>query len=72
VTLLGRAGCASRLEAILAGKREGAELAKLVDVRVKKTPQEIAAASRRLSGSRVFVLAQELQSYRHVTPNRAM
>jgi transposase len=55
------------LDAILAGEREPQKLAQLIDQRVKKTPQEVAAA---LQGDyrepQLFVLEQELQSYRHV------
>jgi transposase len=55
------------LEAILAGERDPQKLAQLIDQRVKKTPQEIAAA---LQGDyrqpQLFILKQELQSYRHV------
>ena len=55
------------LDAILAGERQPEKLAALADARVKKTPREIAAA---LQGDyrepQLFVLEQELKSYRHV------
>jgi transposase len=55
------------LDAILAGERDPRKLAQLIDQRVKKTPREIAAA---LQGDyrapQLFVLEQELKSYRHV------
>jgi transposase len=55
------------LDAILVGERDPQKLAQMVDRRVKKTPREIAAALRGdYRQPQLFVLGQELQSYRHV------
>jgi transposase len=55
------------LDAILAGERDPQQLAKRIDARVKKSPQEVAAA---LTGDytepQLFILDQELKSYRYV------
>jgi transposase len=54
------------LDAMLAGERDAERLAKLIDIRVKKTPAEVASA---LKGDyrepQLFILDQALKSYRH-------
>jgi transposase len=54
------------LDAMLAGERDGRALAKLIDFRVKKSPEEVASALHgEYSEPQLFILDQALKSYRH-------
>jgi transposase len=55
------------LDAMLAGERDGRQLAKLIDFRVKKSPEEVAAALKgEYREPQLFILGQALMSYRHI------
>jgi len=54
------------LDAILAGQRDPRQLAELIDFRVKKSREEVAAAlTGEYTPPQLFVLDQALKSYRH-------